>query len=133
MSLRATRSTCLKTLSLLLLAIVLAGGGWAEPANYPDKPVRIISDAAPGGAIDTNLRIIAEGLSRKWAQQVVIENRPGAGGAISATAAAEAPPDGYTIYAPASSMFLTIPGKAPKAGCSTSSASRSPASTPLAK
>ena len=39
---------------------------------YPDKPVRIISDAAPGGAIDTNLRIIAEGLSKKWTQQVVI-------------------------------------------------------------
>src|SRR5262249_44364015 len=60
-----------------------------------------------------NLRIIAERLSKKWAQQVVIENRPGAGGAISATAAAEAPPDGYTIYAPALSVFLTIPGKAP--------------------
>ena len=112
MSLRATpRLTCLKC--WLLPAIVLAGGVWAQPGNYPDKPVRIISDAAPGGAIDTNLRIIAEGLSKEWAQQVVIENRPGAGGAISATAAAEAPPDGYTIYAPALSVFLTIPGKAP--------------------
>ena len=107
------RLTCLKTLCWLLPAIVLAGGVWAQPGNYPDKPVRIISDAAPGGAIDTNLRIIAEGLSKEWAQQVVIENRPGAGGAISATAAAEAPPDGYTIYAPALSVFLTIPGKAP--------------------
>jgi tripartite-type tricarboxylate transporter receptor subunit TctC len=114
MSLRATAtSTCLKTAWLLLLAFVMAGGVRAQPANYPDRPVRIISDAAPGGAIDTNLRIIAEGLSKKWAQQVVIENRPGAGGAISATAAAQAPPNGYTIYAPASSMFLTIPGKAP--------------------
>jgi tripartite-type tricarboxylate transporter receptor subunit TctC len=114
MSLRATASsTCLKTACLLLLAIVMTGGVRAQPANYPDRPVRIISDAAPGGAIDTNLRIIAEGLSQKWARQVVIENRPGAGGAISATAAAEAAPNGYTIYAPASSMFLTIPGKAP--------------------
>jgi tripartite-type tricarboxylate transporter receptor subunit TctC len=110
MGLRAA-STCLKC--LLLLAIVLASGVRAQPANYPDKPVRLILDAAAGGAIDTNLRIIAESLSKKWAQQVVIENRPGAGGAISATAAAQAPPDGYTIYAPASSMFLTIPGKAP--------------------
>jgi len=110
MGLRAG-STCLKC--LLLLAIVPAGGARAQAGNYPDKPVRLILDAAAGGAIDTNLRIIAESLSKKWAQQVVIENRPGAGGAISATAAAQAPPDGYTIYAPASSMFLTIPGKAP--------------------
>ena len=106
-------STCLKTACLLLPAIVLAGSVRAQPANYPHKAVRIISDAAAGGAIDTNLRIFAESLSKKWAQQVVIENRPGAGGAISATAAAAAPPDGYTIYAPASSMFLAIPGKAP--------------------
>src|SRR5262245_48573837 len=114
MSLRArARSTCLKTLCWLLPAFVLAGGLRAQPANYPDRPVRIISDAAPGGAIDTNLRIIAEGLSKKWDQQVVIDNRPGGGGAISATAAAEAPPDGYTIYAPALSVFLTVPGKAP--------------------
>jgi tripartite-type tricarboxylate transporter receptor subunit TctC len=98
---------------LLLLAIVMAGGARAQPASYPDRPVRIISDAAPGGAIDTNLRIIAESLSKTWGQQVIIDNRPGAGGAISATAAAEAPPDGYTIYAPALSVFLTIPGKAP--------------------
>src|SRR5262245_66544665 len=104
-------STCLKC--LLLLAIVLAGGARAQAGNYPEQSVRLILDAAPGGAIDTNLRIIAERLSKKWAQQVVIENRPGAGGAISATAAAEAPPDGYTIYAPALSVFLTIPGKAP--------------------
>ena len=114
LSLRATpSSTCLKTACLLLPAIVLAVGVRAQPANYPHKAVRIISDAAPGGAIDTNLRIIAESLSQKWAQQVVIENRPGAGGSISATAAAEAPPDGYTMYAPALSVFLTIPGKAP--------------------
>jgi tripartite-type tricarboxylate transporter receptor subunit TctC len=73
----------------------------------------MISDSAPGSAVDTSLRIIAEGLGRKWGQQVVIENRPGAGGAISATAAAEAAADGYTIYAPALSIFLTIPGKAP--------------------
>jgi tripartite-type tricarboxylate transporter receptor subunit TctC len=55
---------------------MLAGGAGAQPANYPDRPVRIISDAAPGGAIDTNLRIIAEALGKKWAQQVVIGGYP---------------------------------------------------------
>jgi tripartite-type tricarboxylate transporter receptor subunit TctC len=103
----------LKTACLLLLATALADGVKAQLADFPTKTVKIISDSAPGSAVDTSLRIIAEGLSRKWGQQVVIENRPGAGGAISATAAAEAAPDGYTIYAPALSIFLTIPGKAP--------------------
>ena len=103
----------LKAVCLLLLTASLAGAAQAQPANYPNRPVRIISDSAPGSAVDTNLRIIAEGLSTQWGQQVVIENRPGAGGAISATVAAEAAPDGYTIYAPALSVFLTIPGKAP--------------------
>jgi tripartite-type tricarboxylate transporter receptor subunit TctC len=97
----------------LLLAVLIGGATQAEAQSYPSKPVRIISDSAPGSAVDTNLRIIAEGLSKQWGQQVVIENRPGAGGAISATVAAEAAPDGYTIYAPALSIFLTIPGKAP--------------------
>jgi tripartite-type tricarboxylate transporter receptor subunit TctC len=99
--------------SFVLLAALIGGATQAQAQSYPTKPVRIISDSAPGSAIDTNLRIIAEGLSTQWGQQVVVENRPGAGGAISATAAAEAAPDGYTIYAPALSVFLTIPGKAP--------------------
>ena len=103
----------LKLALLSLLTVSAAGVTRAQSQNYPTKPVRIISDSAPGSAVDTTLRIIAESLSKKWGQQVVIENRPGAGGAISATAASEAAPDGYTIYAPALSIFLTIPGKAP--------------------
>ena len=99
--------------SFVLVAALIGGATQAQAQSYPTKPVRIISDSAPGSAIDTNLRIIAEGLSAQWGQQVVVENRPGAGGAISATVAAEAAPDGYTIYAPALSVFLTIPGKAP--------------------
>jgi tripartite-type tricarboxylate transporter receptor subunit TctC len=103
----------LKLTLLALLTVSAAGATDARSQSYPTKPVRIISDSAPGSAIDTNLRIIAEGLSKQWNQQVIVENRPGAGGAISATAAAAAAPDGYTIYAPALSVFLTIPGKAP--------------------
>jgi tripartite-type tricarboxylate transporter receptor subunit TctC len=98
-------------LSLILLAMLPAAGAQAQA--YPTKPVTIISDSAPGSAVDTNLRIIADGLSQHWGQQVVIVNRPGAGGAISAKVAAEALPDGYTLYAPALSVFLTISGKAP--------------------
>ena len=108
-------SISIRLSSFVLLAALIGGAtqAQAQAQGYPMRPVRIISDSAPGSAIDTNLRTIAEGLSERWGQQVVIENRPGAGGAISATVAAEAAPDGYTIYAPALSVFLTIPGKAP--------------------
>lgn len=96
-----------------LLSLLLAGGTARAQTDYPSKPVRIISDSAPGSAVDVGLRIIGDGLSQHWGQQVVVENRPGAGGAISTKAAAGAPPDGYTLYAPAFSVFLAVPGKAP--------------------
>jgi tripartite-type tricarboxylate transporter receptor subunit TctC len=95
------------------LALMLLPAAPLAAQSFPTKPVSIISDSAPGSAIDTSLRIIADGLGRHWGQQVVVINRPGAGGAISAKVAAEALPDGYTFYAPALSVFLTIPGKAP--------------------
>jgi tripartite-type tricarboxylate transporter receptor subunit TctC len=98
---------------LIVLAFALAAATQARSDAYPSKPVKIISDSAPGSAVDTSLRMIADGLGKHWNQQVVIENRPGAGGAISATVASEAAPDGYTLYAPALSVFLTVPGKAP--------------------
>ena len=96
-----------------LLAIPTAGAAHAQSASYPSKPVRIISDSGPGSAVDTSLRIVADGLSQQWGQQVLVVNQPGAGGAISARVASEAAPDGYTLYAPALSVFLAIPGKAP--------------------
>jgi tripartite-type tricarboxylate transporter receptor subunit TctC len=98
---------------LLALIMLPVSAVQAQPDAYPNRPVRIISDSGPGSAIDVGLRIIADALSQHWGHQVVVENRPGAGGAISARAAAEAAPDGYTLYAPALSVFLTVPGKAP--------------------
>jgi tripartite-type tricarboxylate transporter receptor subunit TctC len=97
---------------IVALAIAVANSAWAQ-AEYPNQPVRLISDSSPGSAVDTGLRIIADGMSRHWNQQVVIVNQPGAAGAISATIAAQAAPDGYTLYAPALSVFLAVPGKAP--------------------
>lgn len=102
-----------KLTGLLLLAMSFAGNVNAQSTGYPTKPVRIISDSAPGSAVDVSLRIVADGLSQHWGQQVVVVNHPGAGGAISARVAAEAAPDGYTLYSPALSVFLALPGKAP--------------------
>ncbi len=84
----------------------------AQAQDYPTRPVRLISDSAPGSAIDVNMRIIAEGLSRVWGQQAVLINQPGGGGAIAARAAAAAAPDGYTLFMPALSSFVAPPGEA---------------------
>lgn len=97
----------------LFLAAAASTSASAQGDTYPNKPVRLISDSAAGSSPDVGLRILAEGLSQQWGQQVVVMNQPGASGAISARAAADAIPDGYTLYAPALSTFLTLPGRAP--------------------
>jgi tripartite-type tricarboxylate transporter receptor subunit TctC len=105
--------TCWKLAWLVALTVFAAGEANAQAENYPNRPVRIISDSAPGSAVDISLRIVADGLGRHWGQQVIVLNQPGAGGAISARVASDATPDGYTLFAPALSVFLTLPGKAP--------------------
>src|SRR5580704_13049331 len=78
--------------------------------DYPNKPVRIVVDSAVGSANDATARILADRLGEVWNEQVVIFNQPGAGGAISARVAAQSAPDGYTLYMPATSVFLALPG-----------------------
>jgi tripartite-type tricarboxylate transporter receptor subunit TctC len=77
------------------LAQAAAGPAWAE--TWPARPVRVIVPYAAGGSTDVVARVTAERLSRIWGQQVMIENRPGAGTNIGAEAAAKSDPDGYTI------------------------------------
>ncbi|MDH4294251.1 MAG: tripartite tricarboxylate transporter substrate-binding protein, partial [Betaproteobacteria bacterium] len=66
-------------------------------ADYPSKPVRLIAPFTPGAGTDTTARMIAKHLSEQWKQQVVVDNRTGAAGAIGVDLAAQANPDGYTI------------------------------------
>jgi len=98
--------------SLALLAFLCGAACPARAQDYPAHPVRLISDSAPGSAIDVTMRIIAESLSRVWGQQAVLINQPGAGGAIAARAAAGAAPDGYTFGMIAVSAFVALPGAA---------------------
>jgi len=84
----------------------------AQAEDFPSHPVRIITDSAPGSAIDVPVRIIAEGLSRVWGQQAVVINQPGAGGAIAVRSGETATPDGYTFGVAAASAFVTLPGAA---------------------
>ncbi|HEX4410078.1 MAG TPA: tripartite tricarboxylate transporter substrate-binding protein [Xanthobacteraceae bacterium] len=101
-----------KIAAALTLFAALAVAPFARAQDYPNHPVRIITDSAPGSAIDVPVRIVSEGLSRVWGQQAVVINQPGAGGAIAARAAATAAPDGYTLGVIAVSAFVAIPGSA---------------------
>jgi tripartite-type tricarboxylate transporter receptor subunit TctC len=71
---------------------------------WPTRPVRVVVPYAPGGSTDTVARITADRLSRTWGQQVVIENKPGAGTNIGAAAVASSDPDGYTMFIGTSSL-----------------------------
>jgi tripartite-type tricarboxylate transporter receptor subunit TctC len=83
---------------------------WAE--DYPSRPIRVLSDSAPGSAIDVAARMVLDRLGKVLGQQIVLMPMPGASGAIAAHAASAAVPDGYTLFAAASSLFVTLPGKA---------------------
>lgn len=73
-------------------------GAQADPAkDYPNKPIRFIAPFTPGAGTDTTARLIAKKLSEMWNQQVVVDNRTGAAGAIAVELTAQANPDGYTI------------------------------------
>jgi tripartite-type tricarboxylate transporter receptor subunit TctC len=74
---------------------------------YPAHPVRLIIPFSPGGAADVPVRIIAQRLSEVLGQQVVIDNRPGAGSTIGADVAAKAPPDGYTLFTISNTHFVS--------------------------
>lgn len=84
------RSVCALTLALGLVA--------GAQAAYPEKPVQLVISFPPAGATDVLARAVGQKLSAALGQSVVVENRPGAGGAIGLTAAARAPADGYTLY-----------------------------------
>ena len=79
---------------LFVLAAVCAAPAAAQP--FPAKPVRVIVPSPPGDGSDVMARLIGEKLTASWGQQVVVDNRPGAGGRIGTEVAAKAPADGYT-------------------------------------
>jgi tripartite-type tricarboxylate transporter receptor subunit TctC len=92
-------------LATIVASPVLAG-------DYPNKPIKMISDSAPGSAVDVSFRMVMDRLGVALGQQIIPIDQPGAGGAIAAHAASESIPDGYTLFAPALSLFISLPGKA---------------------
>src|SRR5262245_6050799 len=81
----------------LLAVFVFLALAFQAAAQYPNRPIRLIVPAAPGGGTDITTRSVAPALQDSLGQPVVIENRGGAGGVIGSDVVAKAPPDGYTL------------------------------------
>src|SRR3990172_1876448 len=91
---------------VIVLAQLLAFEASAQ--SYPNKPVRMVAGTTPGGGADTICRLIAPKLSEYLGQQVIVENRPGASGAIATERVAKSPPDGYTLHMITSSTIIVV-------------------------
>jgi tripartite-type tricarboxylate transporter receptor subunit TctC len=92
------KSTSIPQLASVFLFFALSGAAWTAQAQaYPVKPVRMIVPFAPGGNTDIIARIVTPGMSKFLGQQIIIENRGGAGSMIGTDVAAKSPPDGYTL------------------------------------
>lgn len=97
----------MRTTSILLIATALAASGTSVAQSYPTKPIRIVVVSTPGGSVDTLARTVGPKLAERWNQQVLVDNRPGAGGAIAAEIVAKSPPDGYTLIMGTVASFAT--------------------------
>jgi tripartite-type tricarboxylate transporter receptor subunit TctC len=95
--------------SLLCLWAALALCGAAAAQNYPNRPVRIVVPAAPGGALDLIARLLASKVGEIWKQQPYVDNRPGANWIIGMDAVAKSAPDGYTLLFVASAGLTVNP------------------------
>jgi tripartite-type tricarboxylate transporter receptor subunit TctC len=100
---------------LAALALAASTPALAQPADYPSRPIHILVGFTPGGGPDITARWIAQKLGEAWKQQVIVENRPGAGGTVAAGTVARAVPDGYTLlsvssaHAVAAAIYPKLP------------------------
>jgi tripartite-type tricarboxylate transporter receptor subunit TctC len=96
----------LAVLAVTALSVSSALTSTAHAQNYPVKPVRIVNPFSPGGSLDLVARTLAKSMSAELGQQVIVENRPGAGGTIGVELVAKSPADGYTLLAIQSSITI---------------------------
>ena len=97
----------------LALAVFTAPAG-AQPAAYPNKPIRLVIGFAPAGAADFVARSMSDALAKALGQPVVVDNKPGNGSSIAAEIVAKSPPDGYTLLIASPSSISVNPALNPK-------------------
>jgi len=98
-----------RLIASLWFAVALASGPAHAQADFPSKPVTLITAFAPGSGPDATLRLVAEKLGTLWNQRVQVDNRPGGGGFIAMDAARRAAPDGYTLLQLDSDHLAAVP------------------------
>jgi len=99
----------LRVAAFVAAACLLSGGLHAQPGDYPTKPIRMVVTFPPGGSADAVVRMLVPRLNEILGQQVVVDNRPGAGGNIGLAIVAKAPPDGYTLGVGAAGALAVNP------------------------
>lgn len=110
---RSTRAVGAFATALLSAGLPLCDGAYAQ--NYPTKPIRMLIGFSAGSTTDVLARTVGHKMSESWGQQVVVDNRPSAGGIVAATTVATAMPDGYTLlmvsagHAATAAMFTKLP------------------------
>jgi len=92
-----TSMRCSERVATSALAVLPTPFVQAQAPDYPTKPIRIVVPFPPGGATDILARDVAQKLTESWGQQVIVDNRPGAGGNIGSELVAKSAPDGYTL------------------------------------
>ena len=107
--------TAIIAFAAVMISATAAGTGGANAQRYPERPIRLIVPSAPGGPTDIPARLLSQILP-KLGQPVVIENRPGAGGAIGARFVAASAPDGHTLLVGNTSVLAVIPAVSASAG-----------------
>src|SRR5574339_1227276 len=94
-------------IAMLVATLTMAMDTLAQP--YPTRPVRLIVADAAGGAPDQLGRLLAQKLSESLGQQVIVDNRAGAGGVLGAEGVAKSPPDGYTLLMTTTAVYAILP------------------------
>ena len=96
----------MKRLFVAALACVAAA---VHAQDYPNKPIRMLVPFAPGGAVDTTARVLAQAMQQRLNWQFVVDNRPGGNGFIATTAVQKSAPDGYTLLMAHTGEFAVNP------------------------